>query len=302
MKITNKLGLPEPLVRAVQNDPYSRGDADFSVTDLLKSPRQLWLTRRHEDEIAVDVADRIWALLGQAIHAILERAGMDNAFVEERLYWTVLGRKISGATDLFTTEGLWDWKVTSAWTLVYKSRFEEWERQLNMYDFLFHKAGFDSPRLRIGTLLRDWSRTQALRSNDYPRHNAVPVQVKQWTHDQQHEFILARVKRLIDAESLPDDDLPHCTDEEMWAQPTKYAVMKEGRKSAVKVCDTEQVAQQIISEQKDPAKHRIELRPGTRNRCADYCDAAPYCNQWKAYLETQSGTEADTDESEPAAA
>ena len=30
MKITNELGLPEPLVDAVKNDGYTKGDADFS--------------------------------------------------------------------------------------------------------------------------------------------------------------------------------------------------------------------------------------------------------------------------------
>src|SRR3954463_10849323 len=38
MKLTNRLGLPEPIVAAVANDGYSRGDADISVTSLLKPP------------------------------------------------------------------------------------------------------------------------------------------------------------------------------------------------------------------------------------------------------------------------
>ena len=35
MKITNELGLPEPLVDAVRNDGYTKGNADFSVTGLI---------------------------------------------------------------------------------------------------------------------------------------------------------------------------------------------------------------------------------------------------------------------------
>ena len=29
-ELTNKAGLPEPIIRAIQNDPYDKGDADFS--------------------------------------------------------------------------------------------------------------------------------------------------------------------------------------------------------------------------------------------------------------------------------
>lgn len=40
MNITNELGLPEPLVDAVRNDGYTKGNADFSVTGLIAPPHQ----------------------------------------------------------------------------------------------------------------------------------------------------------------------------------------------------------------------------------------------------------------------
>lgn len=81
-KLHNRAGLPESIARAVSNDGYDSGrpkDVDpsryFTTTTLVAPTRQVHLKRRHADEIEEDVSDRIWSLLGQSVHTILERAG-----------------------------------------------------------------------------------------------------------------------------------------------------------------------------------------------------------------------------------
>lgn len=99
MRLSNKMGLPDALVRAIQNDGYNPGEkTDFSVTQLISSPRIRVLRKRHWHEIEDDVSDRIYSLLGQSIHTILERAEV-SAHVEERLYAEVDGMTISGQFD-----------------------------------------------------------------------------------------------------------------------------------------------------------------------------------------------------------
>jgi len=61
MKLTNNLRLPDPMVRAVGNDSYTKGDADISVTELLTPPQLRALRIKHHDEIVEDVSDRIWS-------------------------------------------------------------------------------------------------------------------------------------------------------------------------------------------------------------------------------------------------
>jgi hypothetical protein len=46
--LTNKHGLPEAIVRAVMNDPYDRGNCDFTVTQLLQPPQLARLTREND--------------------------------------------------------------------------------------------------------------------------------------------------------------------------------------------------------------------------------------------------------------
>ena len=66
--ITNKHGLPEALVRAVRNDPYT-GGGDISVTKLIDSPQRRQLWRQHEADIEEDVSERIWSLQLPALGA-----------------------------------------------------------------------------------------------------------------------------------------------------------------------------------------------------------------------------------------
>ena len=84
---------------------------------------------------------------------------------------------------------------------------------------------------------------------------------------------------------LTDDEIKECSLSERWATATKYAVMKEGRKTALKVCSTEDEAQKFIDDtEKDKDKLSIEERPGTDKKCMDYCPCASFCSYYKKTL------------------
>lgn len=79
--LTNTAGLPQAIVDAIANDPYSAGRPEgvdrshyATCTQLVAPTQQVVLKERHKDEITEDAADRIWSLIGQSVHTILERA------------------------------------------------------------------------------------------------------------------------------------------------------------------------------------------------------------------------------------
>lgn len=78
--MTNKNNLNEAIVRAVQRDWYSGTgeERDYSVTQLLNPVRIVHLMKRHKSEIQEDVSDKLWLLMGSAMHAILERANEND--------------------------------------------------------------------------------------------------------------------------------------------------------------------------------------------------------------------------------
>ncbi len=281
MRFTNRLNLPQPLVKAVTNDGYTKGDCDISVTSLLKPPQLLALEKRHAEEITEDVSDRIWSLLGQTIHGILERAE-ETAIAERRLYIDINGWRVGGQMDRFVLkEGLLqDYKFTS----VYKVRdgiTEEFAQQLNIYAYILRKNGEAVKKLQIVAILRDWSKNQYNREGyPYPEHQIQILDVPIIDDKEVEEFISERVKLHQEAEKQVDSTkLVPCTKEERWAKDDVYAVMKEGQKRAVRLTASQAAADMVLSEL--DKKHYVEYREGESIRCESYCPAKSFCNQYK---------------------
>lgn len=332
--LTNKLGLPEPILRAAEAEMYSKGDARYSVTELLKPPRMAALQRLYRDVIVEDVADQIWSVLGKIGHGILEASGAPEtgAILEERLYMDVAGVRVSGAMDhtvLLPTGQLDDYKFTNVYS-VSRGCKAEWEEQLNLYRLLRTVNGQAVERLRIVAILRDWLLSRARAAGHlyestgfdeegntvykfvkeepgawYPAQQVVTVDVKMWPIQQAQLFIEGRVAAHLAADewathlaagTLSDITEPRCTDADRWKKPDVYACMKEGRKTAIKKYDTKGEAEYAATQQKGGY---VEFRPGPYTRCIDYCSVgrAGLCSQWEADKKQGAATALEVDTS-----
>lgn len=123
--LTNKYGLPEPMVRALENNQYEpRGY--ISVTSLIDSAKPRILKSRFNYE--EDVSDLVWSQFGTANHTILEMAaeqlekydlanGNQPRYLSEvKMEKIVEGIVLTGTADLpmlVTPHVLYDYKVSS---------------------------------------------------------------------------------------------------------------------------------------------------------------------------------------------
>ncbi len=279
MKITNKSNLPLPLVKAIELDPYGH-DCDFSTTTLIKPPRIVALERAHADELEEDAADRIWALIGQIGHLILERASVPGEeLVERRFTARVCGKTIGGQVDLWNrgTLTLLDYKFTSIWSATHGVK-PEWEQQMNINAFLCAENGLTVTKAQIVCIFRDWSVGEARRSQGYPQQQVRVLDVPLWPPEHQLAYIADRVQKQLNASQT----LPECSAVERWAKPEKWAVMAPGRKRAVLLCDTLKEAKERAD---TGAGHYVQHRPGVNTRCEDFCAVAQFCEQFKKLKE-----------------
>jgi hypothetical protein len=76
--LTNKNGLPQPVVDALNYDTY-KSSGTISVTQLIDAPQVRILKKKHSREIETDVSEMIWALMGTCIHNVLERAHIKDS-------------------------------------------------------------------------------------------------------------------------------------------------------------------------------------------------------------------------------
>lgn len=287
MIITNKLNLPQPIVDAVANDPYTKGDADISCTSLIDSPRIYALKNKHGCDLVEDVSERIWSLLGQAVHNILERAADSSQIVEKRLYMQCNGWTLSGQFDhMVLGDKLSDYKVTSVWSVIYGN--DKWEPQLNVLAELCRANGYAVSGLQIVTFLRDWQRFKAKFDKNYPPFQVHTINIPLWSRDEAQKYINERIRMHRDAGT----HLPLCSDNDMWKKQDKYAVIKKGRVKALRVLDSMDEACQWcvdhrIGETDDDNGYvlykgtSIEKRPGEYTRCENYCSVSDYCEQRK---------------------
>lgn len=245
--ITNVYGWPEAIRRAVENDSYDRGDADLSVTDLCK-PVQLFALQRQAEaagSVQVDVADRVWALWGQALHVVLERAGGSTGLKEKRLFAQVGEHVVSGQVDRYDADAnvyfrttledgpliVQDYKGTSVGSWIYGGAGVrgEWQDQLNFLAHLLRENGYRVDRLEVVAIYRDWSPTRKLpygapKGATYPDSEVSVIPVEMYPVELTAAVMAKRVKDRMAALELSPQELAQrypCNDDERWSRNPK---------------------------------------------------------------------------------
>jgi len=238
MKYSNRFNLPKSLVDAITKNTYDLSSTDtnvISVTGLNNPPKIFQLSRRHWSELEEDVGDNIWRLLGSAVHDVLSRISEEGRLIEERIFVdlttdTVITLKedekfvpikghtyLSGKPDLYDAVefAVEDYKVTSVWAVKFDK--PEWDNQVNLYAWFIGKLGFQVDKAYINAILRDWSSSQAARSpNTYPPIAYKRIEIPLWSVQEQELHIKERIELHQSYKDVPDDEIPHCSEDERW--------------------------------------------------------------------------------------
>ena len=281
MIITNKLCLPQAFVDMASED-YTQDPNRYSATALLKGVREAILEKRHANEIEQDVSDMIWMLFGRAVHSILENHQEgDHEIKESKIAIDFEEYTLSGIFDLYNEKlaKVTDYKTCSVWKVIFGD-YSDWRRQLLIYAWMMRKIGFEVSCGEVVAIIKDHSKSKAKFDKNYPQ---LPVKVikfqfteadfteiKAWLKEK-----FAEIRR---CESLPDDELPLCTLEERYNSGDKYAVMKKGKKRALRVLDTQEEAEKYMADNGD----YIDVRLGEDKKCQDYCAVCDFCSYYKS--------------------
>lgn len=292
MKITNTLSLPAPFVSLAEGDEYPTAPNEYRVTSLLKGVRETILERRHGAEITRDVSDMVWLLFGTAVHGILEQhqeAG--SQLKEERIKVPFEEYVLSGKFDLYddSTKIVTDYKTASVWKIIFGD-FADWRRQTLIYCYMLRQIGFDAQGGEIVAFLKDHSKRDAKVKAGYPKFPVHTVKFRFTDADfaECEDWLRAKFAEIRAAEKLSDEDLPVCTPDERFNSGDKFAVMKKGRKTALRVLDSKEAAEQWKA---DNGGDHIEIRRGEDKKCVDYCSACEFCNYFKERKAAQNGGE-----------
>ena len=276
MKVTNKMNLPQAIVDAVSVERHNQ-KGSYSATTLLKSETETLLTNRHFDEIEVDASDSVWQIWGTAVHSIFEKQ-KDNSFKEEFFSVKVSNSTVTGRVDNYDLENeiLADFKTCAVWKIIYND-FDDWYKQGMIYSWLMKQNGLNVKKCKFIALIKDHSKSKAMIDASYPQS---PIYVYEFdvTENALSEievFIKDKIAKLEENENTPDNELKGCNKEERWATDPKFAVMKQGRKSAIKLFDSKEEAEKNMSAL---GGTYIEERKGEDKKCDNgYCNVCKWC-------------------------
>jgi hypothetical protein len=284
----NKHNLPGYLKDWLESDNYDYDENTVSATSLLSPARQFALFRLYGDELEVDVADMVASRYGTSIHDSFEKVPMENTDKEKRVYHTfnIDGEeyKLSGKFDMIIdtdkeVQKLVDIKSTSVWTFIYGSKDEDYVKQLSIYRYLANKNGYNvGDDAEICMVFTDWSKSRAKKERNYPNLRVAIKPIKLMSVEDTELFIIQRLKAFQTA-LKNKDNLPLCTDEELWKEEDKWMVKQYWQKKNIRICNSEQEAKEFIQDN-NLKRCAINFKKGKVKRCR-YCAASKVCSQYK---------------------
>jgi hypothetical protein len=270
---------------------------DYSVTQLIDTPRRVRLYKRHGDKSLPTMASSLSSFNGTGIHNYFETcltkfATMDSQYdLERTVTEKVADRLITGKPDIVYAErDVYDLKNCKVWKLIFDPNMEEWTQQLNLYAYLLHLRNTEVENLYVIANYMDWIESQAVRDRQYPQAQAEQYKVDLWPWERTELFLQERIALHKSCEDVPDDQLIECTREERWERhdggtSVRYAVLKHKKvKRATRVFDSMQEAVEYFKTAGSlNTNSLIEVRYARRKRCEKWCQPMnQFCN---AYIE-----------------
>ena len=312
MKLTNKTGIPTPLMMLAEKCINSHPVFDnnrYSVTELLKSERQIVLSRRYADKIEQDIQDTFGMWSGTAIHEGLEKIVSDHpelSLITEQRFELDLGDglELSGGFDLYDKESniLYDYKTTKVAT--YNSNLSgketKWVKQLYMYTLGIEKLFGKKPdKVIIVAMLKDQSKVKASVDSGHPQH---PIMMIEWDMKDIEKFSEAfieaknkavRIREMI----INGEEPPLCSYEDCWCTED-WCIKKPGAKKADKKFNNAEEAYEYYTSLpiEKQQERRVFHRVSDFKNCRDYCTCSEFCSQWQANKEHEAFEEDVTDD------
>lgn len=289
IKYTNSHNLPLPLFKALISSDYDEHDSFVSVTSLIDSP-YIWKMKQYAGGnspsviIHEDASTRLWAMLGNAVHSLVDKAGSE--YITEFRARAIVNEKIlSGKADLYDPyKGtISDYKITSKYKAC--KPVIEWERQLNVLAFLFRNLGFQVAHLEIIAILRDFMYKDKF-DGQFPNIPMKIVPIKLWSNAEQEQYISNRIDLFTKYHNTPINELEPCSKEERWANDIVYACKAKDAKKSTKNFSNALEAQAFA----EAKGLMIELREARDTRCLEYCSLKSICSyaRSKDYDKVQS--------------
>jgi len=313
----NNVSLALAVFLMYDNYEYDERPNSISATGLIRPLRQLVLSKQNPALLkTVDIADLVATRMGSAIHKGCEDAWTDpenvkNAlkvlgasedaidnikinppyvkpgetpvYVEQRAEKEIIDFIISGKYDLVLDGTLNDYKSTSVWTYIFDSNADSYVKQGSIYKWLSPDK-ITSDYININYIFTDWSAAKARADKkSYPQIKTLTKQYPLWSTEETENWIMNKIEAYKALANTPQEGLPECTDEELWATKTTYKYYKNPNKLDRSTKNFDTMDEALLRQANDGNVGTIKTVPGEVKACR-YCPVIGICTQAETML------------------
>lgn len=312
---TNVSAVPLSLAVFLATDSYDHEPHTISATGLIKPLRQIILgSRVPQEDSAADLTQMVASRMGSAVHDGIERAWTQNhthamqalgypakvidrvlinpqaidlkedsipIYLEQRAYKKVGKHTVSGKFDFVGDGRVEDFKTTSVYTAINKTNDAKYIMQGSIYRWLNPEI-VTRDQMAIQFIFTDWSAARAKSETNYPQMRFQQRILDLMSVVDTERFVVNKLD-LIDKHWLDEEEnLPHCTDEDLWRSDPVFKYYKNPEKlvRSTKNFATKPEAYIRLAEE---GKGIVLERPGQVTACR-YCPAFSLCSQKDALI------------------
>ena len=315
---SNQTNLPTAIAVWLAHDTYDRAEAGLSATSLLKPVRQVILSQRiPEGESITDVSGLIKSRIGTAIHDAIERAWISDRldstlkslgasdktvsrvkinpetiegpcypiYLELRTSKDILGVKVTGKFDFIDNGKLIDFKTTSTFAYTSGNKDEDYIMQGSIYRWLNPDIITDE-FMDICFIFTDWQKNRYMSDpRNYPSNQIISRSFKLHSAAFVQSYVEERVRTLIRLQDVPEEDLPLCTDKDLWRKPDTFKYYKNPQKQTKSTANFDNLSDANRRFLDDGAVGLVKTVKGGVSACL-YCSAFTVCTQKDRLIES----------------
>lgn len=314
--VTNNLGIDNIIATWLASSSYTgkKPGKVISATTLLRSTRQQVLGYRcqnnEEYTEVVDISTLLKSQIGTALHKSIQDTWENktsrenglinlgvppeqinkikvnpsnpnpedyNLFFEKRVEKEFNGWIITGQFDLVCNGNLHDFKSTSTYTYVNKTKEKDYILQGSIYRWLNPEL-ITGDFITIHYIFTDWNKNYTLSNPEYPKHPFVSIKLPLMSIQEIETYMnnkILGINRYLES----DEDLPLCDNktlmiDEVWQYFTSATSSK-----AYKNFPTQIEANAYLMSK---GKGIVKKKQGEPKGCS-YCNCRNVCSQYEVY-------------------
>lgn len=317
-QFSNGMDLPISVAAWLALDTYKANPDLVSATQLLKPTRKLVLEYHMQGDTTLipkpaDVMAMMKSRKGTAVHEAIERTwlipenrekalaalgysaasikkfvvnvepkdlkpGQIPIYTERGCSAELDGYAIGGTADFIIKGRLSDFKNTSTYSYIDPVKDKNYSLQGSVYRWAMQDIVTEDT-MDIIEMYDDWSAMKSYQAN-YPPNPIMVKRIPLLNIKATERYIRNKLKEVTDSLALPIEELPHCSDEDLWRRADTFKYYKNPTATGRSTNNFDNYNDAQKKHREDGSVGRIDIVKGKAVACR-YCEAINICNQAK---------------------